>query len=222
VSESLTKLPDNSICVVGPRRSQNELMSSFLEREMGVKCQAGEDGYQIPPNRNKDKSHPRFILWDCHGKDAEECIYDFDTNFNYASTGDLVAFFNVQTNIEIEEEAVARGVRGLFYEPEPLDHIPKGIKVMLKGELWLSRMTMSKYILQKRPFVRNHPKKASKILSQREIEILSLICIGATNEDIAQELSISPHTVKSHIYNIFSKIDVPNRLQAALWAGKNL
>ncbi|MBW2141567.1 MAG: DNA-binding response regulator [Deltaproteobacteria bacterium] len=189
---------------------------------MGIKCQAGEDGYHIPSNQNKDESHPRLILWDCQGKDAEECIYEFDTHFINEPSQSLVAFFNVHAGLEIEEEAVIRGVRGLFYEPEPLDHLPKGIEVIYKGELWLSRMTMSKYILRKRPFVPNHPKKASKVLSHREIEILSLICIGATNEEIAQELCISPHTVKSHIYNIFSKISVPNRLQAALWAGKNL
>jgi len=60
------------------------------------------------------------------------------------------------------------------------------------------------------------------LLTQREIEILALVAVGARNEEVADELCISPHTVKSHLHNIFKKIDVPNRLQAALWAAKNL
>jgi DNA-binding CsgD family transcriptional regulator len=49
-----------------------------------------------------------------------------------------------------------------------------------------------------------------------------MVVSGATNEEIAARICISPHTVKTHIYNIFKKIKVPNRLQAALWAAKNL
>jgi LuxR family transcriptional regulator of csgAB operon len=65
-------------------------------------------------------------------------------------------------------------------------------------------------------------KKEVVFLTQRELEILSMVVSGATNEEIAARVCISPHTVKTHIYNIFKKINVPNRLQAALWAAKNL
>lgn len=59
-------------------------------------------------------------------------------------------------------------------------------------------------------------------LTQREIEILDLISKGASNKKIADVLFISPHTVKTHLHNIFKKINVTRRLQAALWAAKNL
>jgi len=49
-----------------------------------------------------------------------------------------------------------------------------------------------------------------------------LIADGESNEEIADRLFISSHTVKSHLYRIYKKIEVPNRLQAALWAVKNL
>lgn len=196
-------------------------MASFVEKETGLHCLIGEDDYQIPPRENAEKNHSRLILWDCQGKVGEDCIYDFEINYKIRSPHDIIAFFNLRADFGIEEEAIARGIRGLFYEPESLDRIPKGIKAIFNGELWLSRQVMSKYILQEKPTVSNRSSTAAKILSQREIEILSLVTIGATNDDIANELSISPHTVKTHIYNIFKKIGVPNRLQAALWVGKN-
>ncbi len=68
----------------------------------------------------------------------------------------------------------------------------------------------------------NSSSTKGTILTPRQIEILALVAVGATNEQIADKLCISPQTVKSHLYNIFKKINVPNRVQAALWAAKNL
>ena len=61
---------------------------------------------------------------------------------------------------------------------------------------------------------------SSNQLTTREKEILDKIAHGSSNRDIADELYISLHTVKTHIYNIFKKIDVSNRIQAALWKEK--
>lgn len=55
-------------------------------------------------------------------------------------------------------------------------------------------------------------------LSAREMEILRLMAHGATNMEISQLLSISHHTVKSHVIHIFNKLGVNDRTQAAVWA----
>jgi DNA-binding CsgD family transcriptional regulator len=58
-------------------------------------------------------------------------------------------------------------------------------------------------------------------LTDRELEVLSLVAQGATNTEIADLLDISPHTVKSHVIHIFNKLGVNDRTQAAVWAARH-
>lgn len=60
-----------------------------------------------------------------------------------------------------------------------------------------------------------------KDLTPREIEILKLISKGYSNKEIAQKLFLSEKTVKNHVYNIFKKLDVKDRTQAAIYMLKN-
>ncbi|HCY85736.1 MAG TPA: hypothetical protein DHV36_11430 [Desulfobacteraceae bacterium] len=71
-------------------------------------------------------------------------------------------------------------------------------------------------------YVSEEPGNDDTGLTRREKEILDLIASGFSNQQIADELFISPHTVKTHLHNIFKKINVKRRLQAALWAAENL
>ena len=57
-------------------------------------------------------------------------------------------------------------------------------------------------------------------LSERESEVLHCLAAGASNREISQRLYITENTVKRHVYNIFSKLNVRNRTQAALQAQK--
>jgi len=58
-------------------------------------------------------------------------------------------------------------------------------------------------------------------LTDREIQVLRLVAEGATNIEISEILSISPHTVKSHVIHIFNKLGVNDRTQAAVWATRH-
>ena len=58
-------------------------------------------------------------------------------------------------------------------------------------------------------------------LTARELDVIRLIVNGADNVAIGRELSLSPHTVKQHVTNIFEKLGVRSRVQAAVYAVRN-
>ena len=65
-------------------------------------------------------------------------------------------------------------------------------------------------------------QKDSSVLSQREVNIVACVALGFKNQEIAEKLNLSLHRVNSHLYNVYKKINVPDRLQAVFWAAKNL
>lgn len=65
-----------------------------------------------------------------------------------------------------------------------------------------------------RPFERNEAAIRSLAMTAREVEVLELMSSGRSNEEIADRLSVSLHTVKTHVKNILSKLDAARRTQA--------
>lgn len=216
----MTSLDNRMIIIIGPRSLQNGLMGHFLEEKTGAKCVAIADPSRIPAMDDEGGSDTRLILSDCLEKDLDSCIADLESYGEAVLSRDYVVLFNVSPGLKIEENALRRGVKGFFYEPDPLEVFPRGLGAILNGEIWVSRDIMTKFIPDDKGA--DPDRMEASVLTPREIEILSLVAIGAKNEEIAEKLFISSNTVKTHIYNIFKKIDVPNRLQAALWAAKNL
>jgi DNA-binding NarL/FixJ family response regulator len=207
--------------IVGQHLFQNELIAFYLKREFGLQCSIGRDPLNIDTRILQRADWPALILIECPEKDLDAFLRGLKKGDSSITARHLVALFNVEHGQGIEEKAVARGIRGIFNSEDPIENLYKGIGAIFDGELWVSKEVLTNYIMEKMG-KEVSSKQDKALLTSREIEILAMISLGTKNEAIAEKLFISPNTVKTHIYNIFKKINVPNRLQAALWAAKNL
>ncbi len=219
-------LIDKSVYVVGPNQLQNSLMASFLSESTGAECLAVESLAQVPKQDDDDGNggdHKRLVLWDCLGKDAESCLVDYDIEGSDVISNGLSALFNVSQGLGIEEKAIPYGAEGFFYEEDLAENLVKGVRAIFSGELWVSRKVLADYM--RKTNGRNHVHKTRKRipeLTRRETEVLTMVASGARNAEIASKLFISHHTVRTHLFNIYKKIGVPNRFQAILWAAEHL
>jgi LuxR family transcriptional regulator of csgAB operon len=217
------QLSDNVIYVVGPSSLQNSLMATFLRQATGAKCLVTEGLLKVPRKDDEDIRDKSLILWDWLGRDAKDCSFEFDIDEDKIFRYRLVALFNLSRGIGIEEKVVAHWVEGFFYEHDSMENLVKGVRAILGGELWISRTILADYMRKNsRRNQTNKPRKRDADLTPREIEILLMIASGAKNAQIAGNLFISPHTVRTHVYNIYRKIGVENRFEAILWSTQNM
>lgn len=128
---------------------------------------------------------------------------------------------NIDSNANQPLLAALPGVRGLFAVHSGADDFVRGIKAVMAGEYWLPRHVLCAHLEQTRK-IRTVSNGESNIkLSPKERQILTLLTEGCSNDAIANRLAISPHTVKTHFYNLYRKLQVSNRVQAATWAQQN-
>ena len=208
--------------IFGPLAMQNELLAGWITQETDIKCRCCPDT-DVAKVINQQEKGQTLILWDCMGKGVTTIWSDLGANFGEKNLNCKVILFNVscQSDTQIEKQAFKRGVCGLFLQNCSRLLLLKGITAILNGELWFSRGSLTEMALdsQSRELV---PPDLEKPLTPREKEVLLCILTGGSNGQISSDLNISPSTLKSHLYNIYKKINVPNRLQATLWGIKNL
>ena len=107
------------------------------------------------------------------------------------------AIFNVDPTARIEKLVHRHKIRGIFYQGDSRQLFIKGIRTILKGETWLSRRVLSKCVLTSEK-EREADRQALTPLSKREKEVLRLVALGLSNDEIADKMNLSPHTVKTH------------------------
>ena len=117
-------------------------------------------------------------------------------------------------------DAILAGACGYLLKEASIHELLAGIQAAANGESLVSPAIAAK-VLQRLRASNASPHEAETIrseLSDREIQVLKLIANGKDNAGIAAELCISPKTVKNHISNILMKLQMENRIQAAVFA----
>jgi len=116
--------------------------------------------------------------------------------------------------------AVMAGACGYLLKDSSIQELIAGIRAASEGESLISPQIAAKVLQRLR--AQSKDADAAEViraeLSDRELEVLKLIANGKDNAQIARELFISPKTVKNHISNILMKLQIENRIQAAVYA----
>nr|WP_290666692.1 response regulator transcription factor [Ardenticatena sp.] len=119
-------------------------------------------------------------------------------------------------------QLIRMGVRGIISKQESPQVLFKAIEKVLQGEAWLERHFMATIIghisgrAERTPYER--ARLAMQSLSEREHEVVRLVCMGLKNEEIANRLYVSESTIRHHLSTIYRKLNVRDRVNLVIFA----
>ena len=130
-----------------------------------------------------------------------------------------VLVLTVHNEVEYLIKAVELGVDGYVLKDSESSELKKAIMTILNGETYI-QPDLIPMLNAKMISMENDYDKIDS-LTKRELDVLKNLAIGMYNKEIATKLEISERTVKNHVSNIFKKIGVSDRTQAAVFAIRN-
>jgi two-component system nitrate/nitrite response regulator NarL len=118
-------------------------------------------------------------------------------------------------------EAFRAGASGIFCRSESLKFLPRCISSVHAGQVW-ANSTELKFLLdalaEAVPSRLPVERSDISVLSKREQDVVRGVAEGLSNREIAQQLSLTEHTVKNYLFRIFDKLGVSSRVEVVLYA----
>lgn len=130
-----------------------------------------------------------------------------------------VLVLTVHNEVEYLLKAVDIGVNGYLLKDSESSELKKAILSVIGGDDYIQPSLIP--LLNSKMIDRNKDSAKIENLTRRELEVLKLLAVGMYNKEVAEKLNISERTVKNHVSNIFKKINVTDRTQAAVFAIRN-
>ena len=125
------------------------------------------------------------------------------------------------------DQAVQKGARGILHKNTSAHQVLKAIEKTHDGELWLDRGTLGRVFSEFRDASTaekmdpDAEMRASLTVRERKIIDMVVKGQGASNNELAERLFISPHTLRNHLTSIYSKLNLGNRLELYVYAVKH-
>jgi DNA-binding NarL/FixJ family response regulator len=190
------------------REGLAQLLSTSTDIELVGAAANGSEAVDVV-----DREHPDVVLMDLSmpevdGAEATRRILAAD------ATARVVVLTSFADDRHIVEALQAGAIGYVLKHAEP-DELLGAIRAAAAGDAPLDPKAARVLLESKRV-------RSDQQLSSREVEVLRLVAAGLANKQIARRLGIAERTVKAHLTNIFTRIDVTDRTQAALWAERNL
>ena len=130
-----------------------------------------------------------------------------------------VLVLTVHNEIEYLMKAVDIGVNGYVFKDSESAVLKKAIFTVAEGESYIQPSLIP--ALNAKMIETNKDAEQIKSLTKRELDVLKLLAVGLYNKEVGKRLEISERTVKNHVSNIFKKLGVTDRTQAAVFAIRN-
>ncbi|WP_433521393.1 response regulator transcription factor [Nocardia pseudovaccinii] len=129
----------------------------------------------------------------------------------------------ILTTFELDEyvaQALRAGASGFLGKDVGPDELLRSIRAVAAGDALLSptatRALIARFLA--RPENHLHPAESLQVLTAREREVVAMVAEGLSNEEIAEKMSVSPLTVRTHVQRAMSKVGVQNRAQLVVIA----
>ena len=207
--ESQTINPKSVALISNGSYLPNQLLAKLIDEKLKVDCKLTSSSDEVEPEC-------LLVLIDCGAATVDE-LSDVIKNLHDRIGEVTSALFNVEHASEHEQLLEWPSVYGIFYRDTDQEQLIRGLERLLDGDYWVPRKLLHHYLDKNRRAPAESLKTLDIKLTKREKQILRLIKDGATNASISGELDLSEHTVKSHLYNVYKKIGVKNRLEASNW-----
>lgn len=130
-----------------------------------------------------------------------------------------VLILTVHNEVEYLMKAMDIGANGYILKDSESSELKKAIFSVAAGEDYIQPSLIP--VLNSKMIEKNKDEGKIESLTRRELEVLKLLAIGMYNKEVAEKLHISERTVKNHVSNIFKKLEVTDRTQAAVFAIRN-
>lgn len=205
-----------NVLLADDHRMIREGLKQLLEMDPGIEVvgEAG-DGYECLNLANKTK--PNIVLLDLNmpNLDGLQVLSIMKQQKMICK----VIILTIHNEVDYLIKALDNGCDGYVLKDSNFDTLKRAIFSVYSGDTYIEPSLMP--LLNASLAERDVLKEKVSDLTKRELEVLKMIASGAFNKEIALTLNISERTVKNHVSNIFKKIGVSDRTQAAVFAIKN-
>ena len=185
-----------------------QLLGDLDEMEVVGAASGGEEAVDLAAEHKPDVVLMDLEMPDLDGIEATRRIRAADSDVNVV----VLTAFSDRSRIL---DAIDAGAVGYLLKDAEPDELIRGLQAAARGESPLAPKA-AQALVAARAEQQGDPE-----LTPREQEVLALLADGLPNKLIARRLDISEKTVKAHLTNIFQRIGVTDRTQAALWAQRH-